>query len=122
MISDKLNYFIFSYIFLIIAIFFAFYNLLEVCGLLTGLSIYFRQKADYSCFSAIDLIKNMPKWKWFSIIYLFSLMIIININSDYLYKTNPVFSTFIFLFPFIIPYLLNEYKIYKKLKAGFNKN
>lgn len=121
MVSDNLRWFVLSYVLLAIAILFMVVDSLVISGLLIGLSIYFRSMVSTlsELPSAVYLIQQMPKWKWFSVIYLFTLMAFLlkNMNSEYLYQINPLFATAILFFPFVVPYVLSEYKLYKKLKS-----
>lgn len=120
--SDNLSWFVLSYALFVIAMVFAAIDLSIISGVLVGLSVYFRSMVDSSSEpvpAATYLIQQMPKWKWFSVIYLFALMVwmLKNMNSEYLQKINPVFAMVILFFPFIVPYALYEYKLYKQLKS-----
>lgn len=120
MISENLKWFILSYILLVIAILFMAFDLLVISGLLIGLSTYCRStvRTSLESPSVIQLIQNMPKWKWFSVLYLFSLMVWLlnNMSNKKIYQINSLLFTAILFFPFIIPYALNEYKVFKNLK------
>jgi len=113
--SGNLKCFIFSYIALLIALFFAFFDSKIVCGLFVGLSVLLRSMAASSSGSAMGLIQGNTKWKWFSIFYFLMLFAWVLINNDHSYQLNPLLGVFVLMFPFIIPYALSEYRIYQSL-------
>jgi hypothetical protein len=121
MISENLNWFVSSYVFLAAAAFFAAIDSLVVSSILVGLSVLFRSMANVPLAPAIQLIQEMPKWKWFSVVYFFTLLAFIlkNIDIDFYNKVNPIISVFTIMFPFIVPHLICEYRSYKKLKHKY---
>lgn len=86
-------------------------------GLFIGVSFWIRSMLNIPPTpSPMVLIQKMPIWKWFSVIYLLGLVYLTIIKHEELLGMNVLFLLILYFFPFIIPYIINEYRIYQGLK------